>query len=877
MKEISERYQHEQVEDRWYNYWLEKGYFYSIPDSRESYTIVMPPPNITGVLHMGHMLNNTIQDVLIRRARMKGYNACWIPGIDHASIATESKVVKRLKDRGIEKKDLTREEFLEYAWEWKQEHGDIILNQLKKIGVSCDWKRTKFTMDEDISESVCNIFISLHEQGLLYREYRMINWDPQAQTTISDEEVIHIQKKSKLFYIKYRVENTDQYVVIATTRPETILGDTAICINPNDSRYSNLKGKNVIVPITNRPVPVIEDEYVDVDFGTGCLKITPCHDVNDKKIGDKHKLQFINIFNDDATLNENGLHYRGKDRFAVRKEIVEELKSIGLLEKVEDYDNSVGVSERTGCVIEPKISCQWFLKMKTMANVALKSVSDGEISLVPDKYKNTYNHWLKNIRDWNISRQLWWGHQIPVYYYGEGINDYVVAKNIDEALVLAKDKNDSISERDLIRDEDVLDTWFSSWLWPIVVFDGIRNPNNADIEYYYPTRELVTGPDIIFFWVARMIMAGYHWTDKKPFKDVYFTGIVRDKEGKKMSKSLGNSPDPLSLIKEYGADAVRTGLLFCSSVGNDLLFDEKLCLQGRNFANKIWNAFRLIKSWEVSDKVEIDLLGQRVLEWFDVKSNKVLKDLEFSYSRHRISESLMILYKFIWDDFCSYYLELVKPKYGEPIDEVTYSKTVENFEKILKILHPFMPFITEDIWQSLSDRTVREAIIISSEPEIYNTIDDSLLPIFDNMVKVVSSVRNIRKKNNVPNRQELELFVMSKKGRNDFFDGAIIKLCNVRKIESVTNNMEGSNSFIVDSDEYFIPLSQNVDSSSEVESLQSELEYFKGFLSSIEKKMNNDNFVKNAPKNVVDMERKKHSDTVQKINMIEHRLKSLEI
>ena len=718
---IATKYNPANVEDKWYKYWMDNGYFHSVPDERESYSIVIPPPNVTGVLHMGHMLNNTIQDVLIRRARMKGYNACWVPGTDHASIATEAKVVAKLKEEGIAKADLSRDEFLKHAWDWTHKHGGIILEQLKKLGASCDWDRTKFTMDDDMSESVTKIFIDLYNKGLIYRGYRMVNWDPEAKTTVSDEEVIHVEKNGKLYYLRYQIEGSDDFVTIATTRPETILGDTAICINPNDERFSHLKGKKVIVPIANRSISIIEDDYVDIEFGTGCLKITPAHDPNDKEIGEKHQLDVIDIFNDDATLNAHGLHYEGKDRFVVRKEIVKELEALGNLVKVEDYQNKVGTSERTGAIIEPKVSIQWFLKMKDLAEPALKAVMEDDVKLVPQKFKNTYRHWMENVRDWNISRQLWWGHRIPAFFYGDNPNDFVVAKTIEEAVPLASEKTGKkLTVADLKQDEDALDTWFSSWLWPISVFDGIRNPENEEINYYYPTRDLVTAPEILFFWVARMIIAGYEYRGEKPFENVYLTGIVRDKQGRKMSKSLGNSPDPIGLMKKYGADGVRVGMLLTSPAGNDLPFDEDLCEQGRNFSNKIWNAFRLVKGWEVSDKIDQPESAKQAVKWFDAKLDKVLHDLERSYKGYRISEALMTTYKFIWDDFSSWYLEMVKPAYQSPIDAKTYEQTIVNFEKIVKILHPFMPFISEEIWQLMGDRTKEEALIVSPWPEFSN-------------------------------------------------------------------------------------------------------------------------------------------------------------
>ncbi|MCF6222272.1 MAG: valine--tRNA ligase [Flavobacteriaceae bacterium] len=863
------------VEKKWYDYWMKNKYFYSSPDQRESYTIVIPPPNVTGVLHMGHMLNNTIQDVLIRRARMLGYNACWVPGTDHASIATEAKVVAKLKEEGISKSDLTREEFLKHAWDWTHKHGGIILEQLKKLGASCDWNRTKFTMDEDMSESVTNVFIDLYNKGLIYRGYRMVNWDPEAKTTVSDEEVIHVEKKGKLYYLRYAIEGSDDFITIATTRPETILGDTAICINPNDERFKHLRGKKAIVPIANRAIEIIEDEYVDTEFGTGCLKITPAHDPNDKIIGDKHKLEVIDIFNDDATLNAHGLHYQGKDRFVVRKEIIVELEALGNFVKVEDYQNKVGTSERTGAIIEPKVSIQWFLKMKDLAEPALKAVMEDDVNLVPQKFKNTYRHWMENVRDWNISRQLWWGHRIPAFYYGDTHEDFVVAKTVEEAVILVKEKTGKIvSVSDLRQDEDALDTWFSSWLWPISVFDGIRNPENEEINYYYPTRDLVTAPEILFFWVARMIVAGYEYRGEKPFENVYLTGIVRDKLGRKMSKSLGNSPDPIALMEKYGADGVRVGMLLTSPAGNDLPFEEELCEQGRNFTSKIWNAFRLVKGWEVSDKIEQPLYAKQAIKWFDAKLDKVLKDLEKSYEGYRISEALMTTYKFIWDDFSSWYLEMVKPAYQKPIDVETFEQTKINFEKIVKILHPFMPFITEEIWQLLGERSKEEALIISPWP-VLEEVEDKLVDAFEFTTGVVSGIRTIRKEKNIANKDALALFVINNEKSNSDFDVIIKKLGNISKLSYVNEKQEGALSFRVNSNEYFIPIGDNINIEEEIEKLENELKYAKGFLNAVQKKLSNERFVNNAPEQVITMERKKEADTIAKITMLDQSLKSL--
>ncbi len=872
---IPSKYNPANVEDKWYNYWMENNYFYSTPDEREPYTIVIPPPNVTGVLHMGHMLNNTLQDVLIRRARMKGYNACWVPGTDHASIATEAKVVAKLKDEGINKLDISREEFLEHAWDWTHKHGGIILEQLKKLGASCDWKRTKFTMDEDMSESVTKVFIDLYNKGLIYRGYRMVNWDPEAKTTVSDEEVIHIEKNGKLYYFRYQIESEDDFVTIATTRPETILGDTAVCINPNDERFKHLKGKKVIVPIANRIVPIIEDEYVDMEFGTGCLKITPAHDINDKEIGERHELKVIDIFNDDATLNSYGLHYQGKDRFVVRKEIIEELESLDHLVKIEEYKNKIGTSERTGAIIEPKVSIQWFLKMKDLAEPALKAVMEDEVKLVPKKFKNTYRHWMENVRDWNVSRQLWWGHRIPAFFYGDGQNDFVVASTKEEAVVLAKNKTGKkFKIEDINQEEDVLDTWFSSWLWPISVFDGIRKPENNDIEYYYPTRDLVTAPEILFFWVARMIIAGYEYRKEKPFSKVYLTGIVRDKLGRKMSKSLGNSPDPIGLMNKYGADGVRVGMLLTSPAGNDLPFDEDLCEQGRNFSNKIWNAFRLVKGWEVSKEIEQPRSAAQAIKWFDAKLVKVLEDLERSYENYRISEALMITYKFIWDDFSSWYLEMIKPAYQSPIDAKTYEQTLNNFEKIVKILHPFMPFISEEIWQLIRERTTEEALIISPWPKIENANND-LVKEFEFAAEIISGIRTIRKEKNIPNKDSIELFVLNKENIQIDFDVIIQKLGNISKLAYIDKKKEGALSFRVRSNEYFIPMGDNINIEAEIEKLESELMYAEGFLKSVQKKLSNERFVSNAPEQVIAAERKKEADALAKILTINDSLKGL--
>ncbi|MBT3418123.1 MAG: valine--tRNA ligase [Flavobacteriales bacterium] len=856
-----------EAENKWYQHWMDKGYFHSTPDEREAYTIVIPPPNVTGVLHMGHMMNNTLQDVMIRRARMMGYNACWVPGTDHASIATEAKVVQKLAEEGIQKSDLTREEFLSHAFEWKDKHGGIILEQLKKLGASCDWERTKFTMDDDMSESVIKVFVDLHQKGLIYRGVRMVNWDPSAQTALSDEEVIHKEVKSKLYYISYNIEGSDEKLTIATTRPETILGDSAICVNPNDERYTHLKGKKAIVPLVDRVIPIIFDEYVDIEFGTGALKITPAHDINDYQLGDKHGLETIDILNDDGTLSEAAQLYVGKDRFVVREEIAADLKAEGYLVKTEEYQNKVGFSERTDAVIEPKLSMQWFCKMEEFSKPALENVMNDNIQFHPAKFKNTYRHWMENIKDWCVSRQLWWGQQIPAYYY-EG-NKFVVAETKAEALILAQKENSTITLSDLRQDEDVLDTWFSSWLWPISVFDGIRNPDNEEINYYYPTNDLVTAPEILFFWVARMVMAGYEYQGKLPFKNVYLTGIVRDKQGRKMSKSLGNSPDPITLMKKYGADGVRVGMLLCSPAGNDLPFDERLCEQGRNFPNKIWNAFRLIKGWEVAD-INQPESAKQAIDWFENKISKVITEIDESYSKYRISESLMGTYKLVWDDFCSWYLEMIKPAYGSPIDSITYNKTIEQLEKILKLLHPFMPFISEEIWHLIKER--EEDIIVSDWPEA-NTIDENLLSDFDFTTEIVSGIRNIRKQQNIPNIEKLELKVIS--DTENKMDVIIQKLCNLSEINYVTEKISGAFSFMVKSNEYFVPLSDSIDVEAEIEKLQKELDYTKGFLKIVEGKLSNDKFVQNAPQQLVDNEKNKLADAKTKIEILAEKISAL--
>ena len=874
---IPSKYDASLVEDKWYDYWMKHNYFHSEVDEREPYTIVIPPPNVTGVLHMGHMLNNTIQDVLIRRARLLGKNACWVPGMDHASIATEAKVVAKLKDEGIEKSELTREQFLEHAWEWKDKYGGIILEQLKKLGASCDWERTKFTMDPDMSEAVIKVFVDLYNKGLIYRGYRMVNWDPEAKTTLSDEEVEYVEKQGKLYYVNYQVEGSDETLTIATTRPETILGDTAICINPTDERHQNLRGKKAIVPICNRVIPIIEDEYVDVEFGTGCLKVTPAHDENDKVLGEKHNLQVIDIFNEDATLNSFGMHYEGKDRFVVRKEIVKELEEKNHILKIEDYNNRVGISERTKAIIEPRLSDQWFLKMEDLAKPALDAVlTTGDVKLFPKKFENTYRHWMENIRDWNISRQLWWGQQIPAYYYGDGKEDFVVAESPEKALELAKEKtqNSELSTKDLTQDGDVLDTWFSSWLWPISVFDGIRNPENEEIKYYYPTNDLVTGPDILFFWVARMIIAGYEYKGARPYENVYLTGLVRDKQRRKMSKSLGNSPDALKLIKDFGADGVRVGLLLSSAAGNDLLFDEGLCQQGKQFANKIWNAFRLVKGWEIDAKIDQPETAKIGLKWYESRFQQVLAEIEDQYSKYRLSDALMAIYKLVWDDFCSWLLEIVKPAYGEPIDKTTYDEVIRMFENNLKILHPFMPFLTEEIWQYIDNRTPEEALIISKYPD-QTSFDSALIHNFEFATEVVSGLRTVRKNKNIPFKESIEVFVINNENFTKDFDAIIQKLTNASSITEVKEKVDGA-SFRVKSNEYFVPISlDNINVEEEITKLTKELKRAEGFLFGIQKKLSNERFVNNAPEKVIELERKKESDTLAKIETIKSSLESL--
>ncbi len=865
------------IEQKWYDYWMKNNYFHSTPDQRTPYTIVIPPPNVTGVLHMGHMLNNTIQDVLIRRARLKGFNACWVPGTDHASIATEAKVVAKLKEQGIDKNDLSREEFLAHAWEWTHKYGGVILEQLKKLGASCDWDRTKFTMDPDMSASVIRSFVDLYNKGLIYRGYRMVNWDPQAKTTLSDEEVIYEEQQGKLFYIKYKIEGTSEFITVATTRPETIFGDTAICVNPHDERFTALHGKLVRVPICNRLIPIIADEYVDKEFGTGCLKVTPAHDVNDKMLGDKFQLEIIDVFNDDATLSAHGMHYAGKDRFVVREEIAVELDSIGALAKTETHLNKVGTSERTKAIIEPRLSDQWFLKMEDLVKPAITAVLESnEIKLYPKKFENTYRHWLENVRDWNISRQLWWGQQIPAYYYGEGKEDFVVAETAEAALQLAQAKtnNAQLTIANLRQDADALDTWFSSWLWPMSVFGGIMDPENPEFKYYYPTNDLVTGPDILFFWVARMIIAGYEYTGKKPFTNVYLTGLVRDKFRRKMSKSLGNSPDPLDLIDQFGADGVRVGLLLSASAGNDIMFDEELCNQGKAFTNKIWNAFKLIKGWEVSESIPQPESSKVAIAWYDAKLQHTLVEIEDHFEKYRISDALMSIYKLVWDDFCSWFLEIIKPGYQQPIDAKTYASAIYMMEQNMKLLHPFMPFITEEIWHLIQDRSAEEALIVSTWPA-QKSFDASILTQFETVIEVISGIRTIRKEKNLPFKDAIELKVINHDQFTTYFDAVITKLGNLSQLEYGTEKVNGALSFRVKSNEYFIPITGAINIEEEVAKLEEELKYNQGFLISVQKKLSNERFVAGAPENVLAIERKKEADALAKIAAIEERLSSL--
>ena len=889
--ELASKYDPQAVESKWYQYWLDNKLFSSKPDGREPYTVVIPPPNVTGVLHMGHMLNNTIQDILVRRARMEGKNACWVPGTDHASIATEAKVVNRLAQQGIKKTDLTREEFLKHAWDWTHEHGGIILKQLRKLGASCDWDRTAFTMDETRSRAVIHVFCDLYKKGLIYRGVRMVNWDPKAQTALSDEEVIYKDEHSKLYHLKYYVVEQDcqqvdeenvihkdekgYYAVVATTRPETIMGDSAMCINPEDKKNTWLKGKHVIVPLVNREIPVIEDTYVDIEFGTGCLKVTPAHDINDHALGLKHGLETIDIFNDNGTISEAAGLYVGMDRMDVRKQISIDLQNAGLMEKIEDYNNKVGFSERTNVPIEPKLSTQWFLKMQHFADIALPPVMDDDIEFYPKKYKNTYRHWLENIKDWCISRQLWWGHRIPAYYFDNaGKKDFVVAETAEEALKLAQEKNANIKAEDLEQESDCLDTWFSSWLWPISLFDGIENPDNEEINYYYPTSDLVTGPDIIFFWVARMIMAGYEYRGKMPFKHVYFTGIVRDKLGRKMSKSLGNSPDPLDLIDKFGADGVRMGMMLSAPAGNDILFDESLCEQGRNFNNKIWNAFRLVKGWETAD-IEQPKSAEIAVKWFDAKLKEVNEEMQKQFKDYRISEALMTVYKLFWDEFSSWYLEMVKPAYGQPIDQKSYDATLRFFDALLKMLHPFMPFITEELWQHIYDRKDGESIMREKLELPAPTAEEQKLTADIEAVKqIIAGVRTVRNQKNIAQKEQLSLQVV---GKNDFeaFNDVTLKMANLDKIEVIAEKSADASSFMVGTDEFAVPLGDLIDVAAEIEKAEAQLKHLEGFLIGVRKKLSNENFVAHAPEKVVALERKKESDSVEKIAALKATIEEL--
>ena len=889
--ELASKYDPQAVESKWYQYWLDNKLFSSKPDGREPYTVVIPPPNVTGVLHMGHMLNNTIQDILVRRARMEGKNACWVPGTDHASIATEAKVVNRLAQQGIKKTDLTREEFLKHAWDWTHEHGGIILKQLRKLGASCDWDRTAFTMDETRSRAVIHVFCDLYKKGLIYRGVRMVNWDPKAQTALSDEEVIYKDEHSKLYHLKYYVVEQDcqqvdeenvmhkdekgYYAVVATTRPETIMGDSAMCINPEDKKNTWLKGKHVIVPLVNREIPVIEDSYVDIEFGTGCLKVTPAHDINDHALGLKHGLETIDIFNDNGTISEAAGLYVGMDRMDVRKQISIDLQNAGLMEKIEDYNNKVGFSERTNVPIEPKLSTQWFLKMQHFADIALPPVMDDDIEFYPKKYKNTYRHWLENIKDWCISRQLWWGHRIPAYYFDNaGKKDFVVAETAEEALKLAQEKNASIKAEDLEQESDCLDTWFSSWLWPISLFDGIEHPDNEEINYYYPTSDLVTGPDIIFFWVARMIMAGYEYRGKMPFKHVYFTGIVRDKLGRKMSKSLGNSPDPLDLIDKFGADGVRMGMMLSAPAGNDILFDESLCEQGRNFNNKIWNAFRLVKGWETAD-IEQPKSAEIAVKWFDAKLKEVNEEMQKQFKDYRISEALMTVYKLFWDEFSSWYLEMVKPAYGQPIDQKSYDATLRFFDALLKMLHPFMPFITEELWQHIYDRKEGESIMREKLEIPAPTAEEKKLAAdIENVKQIIAGVRTVRNQKNIAQKEQLTLQVV---GKNDFeaYNDVTLKMANLDKIEVISEKSADASSFMVGTDEFAVPLGDLIDVAAEIEKAEAQLKHLEGFLMGVRKKLSNENFVAHAPEKVVALERKKESDSVEKIAALKATIEEL--
>ena len=871
--ELASKYNPANVEEKWYSYWIDHKLFSSKPDGREAYTVVIPPPNVTGVLHMGHMLNNTIQDILVRRARMQGKNACWVPGTDHASIATEAKVVNRLASQGIKKTDLSRDEFLKHAWDWTEEHGGIILKQLRRLGASCDWDRTAFTMDEIRSESVIKVFVDLYKKGMIYRGVRMVNWDPVALTALSDEEVIHKEEQSKLYYLKYKVEGEEEYAIVATTRPETIMGDTAMCINPNDPKNAHLKGKKVIVPIVGRSIPVIEDEYVDIEFGTGCLKVTPAHDVNDYMLGEKHNLPSIDIFNDNGTLSEQAGMYVGQDRFAVRKQIVKDLDEAGLLLKVEDYTNKVGYSERTNVPIEPKLSMQWFLKMEGLAEKALKPVLEDEIQFYPEKYKNTYRHWMENIRDWCISRQLWWGHRIPAYYLPEG--GYVVAESDEQALALAREKTGKADLRmeDLRQDEDCLDTWFSSWLWPISLFNGILDPNNEEMNYYYPTADLVTGPDIIFFWVARMIMAGYEFEGKMPFKNVYFTGIVRDAQGRKMSKSLGNSPDPIELIEKYGADGVRMGMMLAAPAGNDIPFDVALCEQGRNFNNKIWNSFRLIKGWEVDTSIETPEVAKLANLWFESKLNATIAEVDDHFKKYRLNDALMAIYRLFWDEFSSWYLEMIKPEYGKPIDASTLNSAIQFFESLLKLLHPFMPFITEELWQAIEKRNEGESIMYSSLLAS-DYLSDSMLKDFEVVKEVISHIRMIRAQKNIALKDSLELHVLGTTPIHSYHS-IISKMANVSAVREVEVHEEGSSTFLVGTSEFSVPLAGAIDVEAEIAKMELELKHKQGFLNGVIKKLSNERFVNNAPEQVVALEQKKKADAESIIKSLKENIAAL--
>ena len=868
--EISKNFDSKTLESKWYTFWMENNYFNSVPNNKPPYTIVIPPPNVTGILHMGHMLNNTIQDILIRKARLQGFNACWIPGTDHASIATEAKVVNKLKSQGINKSDLSRNEFLKHAWNWTDEHGGLILEQLKILGCSCDWSRTKFTLDDDMSESVIKVFVELYNKGLIYKGYRMVNWDPEALTTLSNEEVIHEEVNSKLYYINYKIVGANDSISVATTRPETIFGDTAVAINPNDERYTHLKGKKVIIPIVNKEIPIIFDDYVEMDFGTGCLKVTPAHSENDKVIGDKHKLEVIDVFNDDATLNNHGLHYNGLDRFIVRSKISKELDEVGALVKTKNHNNKVGKSERTKCIIEPKLSEQWFLKMEKISKPALKVVMEDEVKLFPKKFKNTYKNWMENVRDWNISRQLWWGHQIPVYYFGDNKSDYVVAESKDLALneAIKKTKNSNLTLDDLVQEEDVLDTWFSSWIWPISVLDGIRNPENSDFKYYYPTNDLVTGPDILFFWVARMIVSGLEFKNIKPFNSVYFTGLVRDKQGRKMSKQLGNSPDAVNLIKDFGADSVRVGLLLSAPAGNDLLFDESLCQQGKNFSNKVWNSFRLISSWTISDKLNQSEHSKVGIEWFDEKFNLKLIEIEDHFDKYRISDALMTIYKLVWDDLCSWYLEIVKPGFEQPIDRITYNQTISFFKKCITIMHPFMPFITEEIWSNIKS-DVESPLIVSDWPKS-KKVNESIIDEFENLTDLISGIRKYRKEKSISFKNNLILF--SKLSFDDKEKAVLLKLANTEIINDFSKKLDNSSSFIVGSNEFHF--NNSSDDKEDFSKIEQDLDYNLGFLKSIQAKLNNKRFTDNAPKNVLDNELKKQKDTLSKIDILKNKLKN---